>query len=604
MKAKKNMMIGILCIALVFMGLGYSLYSSTLNLSGTATASGTFDVKITNVELDEIHTTAGTTNQTPDVGANYAVTETTLTAKFSEPGDYITWDITVTNRGSIEAAITVNTKQDTDGPYKLSCNAVEGTVLAPNQTTTFPCEMSFDKDRSLTAEQFAQLSKGTPVNMTVSVTAVQSTNYEAPDEPFEIPDYIINNDGVLLYSNIKTPSVTVPDSYEGKTITAIGSTAFQNINVDGLFYMDMRDEENVVLKVFPFSTLDPEIVQMVQSYGGEIITYEELLSIRINPDIIDFSGGPALTPIIFSDDADLSTNLTNLDLSNMSHLREIYLGAFTYLSDNSPKLQSVTFPMNGQLTIIGEHAFSGNNLQEVTLPNTLVKIGNSAFSDNLLTSINLPSTLTEIGGYAFQDNKLTGVITIPASVETIGDAAFEGSSDNSEEQNKITGIIFQGNNLKTIGTNAFAYNRLTGTLTFPSSLEEIGTRAFSGDTSNFVSNQLTGISFQGNNLKKIGGSAFRNNRLTGTLTLPNSLAHIGGEAFEYNALQKVYLGSNIAVMGSNTFTNNRINGSNSLTDIYVDMTESAWDSTVTDDHTPPSPLNLKWYDSGTTVHFN
>lgn len=28
-------------------------------------------------------------------------------------------------------------------------------------------------------------------------------------ESFEMPDYIINNDGVLLYSNIKTHSLTV-----------------------------------------------------------------------------------------------------------------------------------------------------------------------------------------------------------------------------------------------------------------------------------------------------------------------------------------------------------------------------------------------------------
>ena len=206
MRTKKNIVIGVLCIALVFMGLGYSLYSSTLNLSGTATSSGTFDVKITNYVLDTTKTTAGSTDTTAAITNNYAVTEQNLSATFSEPGDYITWNITVTNRGTIAATITVNTTENANGAYKLKCTVTEGTTLAPSATTTFPCEMSFDKNHELTAEQFAQLPKGTNVNMQVSVSAVQSANYEAPEseEPFEIPDYIVNNDGVLLYSNIKT----------------------------------------------------------------------------------------------------------------------------------------------------------------------------------------------------------------------------------------------------------------------------------------------------------------------------------------------------------------------------------------------------------------
>ena len=53
MRNKKNMVIGLLCVALVFMGIGYSIFNSTLNISGTATSSGSFDVKITNVVLKE-----------------------------------------------------------------------------------------------------------------------------------------------------------------------------------------------------------------------------------------------------------------------------------------------------------------------------------------------------------------------------------------------------------------------------------------------------------------------------------------------------------------------------------------------------------------------
>ena len=178
----KKMTIGVLCIALVFMGIGFALLQASLNITGTATSSGTFDVKITNVALDTTKKTAGALDTTEAPGANYAVTEQTLSATFSEPGDYITWTLTVTNRGTIEAAFTLDAEpqEDINGAYKLSCNAEEGTILAPSATTTFQCEMSFDKNRTLTAQEFAQLPKGTNVTMTVSVTAVQSSEYVAP----------------------------------------------------------------------------------------------------------------------------------------------------------------------------------------------------------------------------------------------------------------------------------------------------------------------------------------------------------------------------------------------------------------------------------------
>ena len=53
MRNKKNMVIGLLCVALVFMGIGYSLLQSTLNISGTAKSTGSFNVQITNITMKE-----------------------------------------------------------------------------------------------------------------------------------------------------------------------------------------------------------------------------------------------------------------------------------------------------------------------------------------------------------------------------------------------------------------------------------------------------------------------------------------------------------------------------------------------------------------------
>ena len=476
----KGKLIGILCIALVFMGIGFAALQTNLNITGTATSSGTFDVKITNVEVDNSKTTAGVTDNTPPPGNNYAVTEQTLIATFSEPGDYITYDITVTNRGSIAAAITVETNPqvNTSGAFKLQCNAREGTTLAANGgNTTFQCRMSFDEGFNL--ESIENISQA---SMTVSIKAVQSSEYEAPS--FEIPDYIISNDGVLLYSNIKTATVTVPDSFEGKTITAIGSYAFGNASDDvlGLIAMDMNDEENPVLKVFPFSELSNEILEMLEDEGGEIVTYEEFLDISYDFDDIDMSGGPAIIPLTMNTP---SSNLRHLDLSLMTHLVDIHPAAFSQVG-----LQSVVFPTNGVLSRIGVEAFGGN--------------------------------------------ALTGTLTIPSSVTVIDNNAFRGESDGSA--NQIESITFQGNNLTTIGLSAFRYNNLSGELIIPSSVETIGDWAFSGSENNNVTNHLTSVVFSGNNLNTIGYNAFSYNAITSMPTLPSSAVNVSANAFSNNPI--------------------------------------------------------------------
>ena len=58
-RSKKNRMIIFLCVALVFMGVGYAALQSNLSISGSASASGSINVQITNVEEDEVSSAIG-----------------------------------------------------------------------------------------------------------------------------------------------------------------------------------------------------------------------------------------------------------------------------------------------------------------------------------------------------------------------------------------------------------------------------------------------------------------------------------------------------------------------------------------------------------------
>ena len=76
---------------------------------------------------------------------------------------------------------------------------------------------------------------------------------------------------------------------------------------------------------------------------------------------------------------------------------------------------------------IPSYAFTGENLEDITIPDSVTSIGDRAFFGCTgLTSITIPDSVTSIGDGAF--SYCTGLtsITIPNSVTSIGDEAFDG----------------------------------------------------------------------------------------------------------------------------------------------------------------------------------
>ena len=413
----KKMIIGVLCIALVFMGIGFALFSTSLNLNGTATSSGTFDVKITNVVLDTTKKTEGATDTTAAITNNYAVTEQNLSATFSEPGDYITWTLTVTNRGSISATFTVEAEPQTatNGAYGLVCDSEEGTVLAPSATTAFQCEMSFDKNHDLTSEQFAQIPKGTNVTMTVHVTAVQSSEYEAPAVP-EAQHFIVDSNGYLLGCLDDDVNLIIP-------ATAPVYEATQ----EDMFYMNTC--KSVAKGYYSMNSQEAEAMceNLEDAYEASTLGQGGL------PSESDLRSMYVIAPVY--EETGETVNVVR-----------IIAGAFQYRG-----LESVDFSNAIYLEEIGQRAFSNNSLQSLSLPNSITRIDSHAFEDNNITGeLILPSSLVRIGSYAFNGNSISGTLTIPNSVEEIINYTF--ASNKIEELNI-------GSGLTEIGDGAFQDNQ-------------------------------------------------------------------------------------------------------------------------------------------------
>ena len=92
------------------------------------------------------------------------------------------------------------------------------------------------------------------------------------------------------------------------------------------------------------------------------------------------------------------------------------------------------------------------NTKSITIPNSVEKIGDFAFAEcSNLTSITIPNSVTSIGDGAFYYCFNLKTITIPDSVETIGENAFWKCSSlesititySGEEPNKDAKSVYE-----------------------------------------------------------------------------------------------------------------------------------------------------------------
>ena len=106
----KKFIIGALLIVILTMSVGYSAFATQLSVNGTAEITGQWDVKISNIEVQDV-------SDGCDYGEpKYTNTSATFNAKLQKPGDSITYVITIKNDGTIDATLNnVIFKEDENG---------------------------------------------------------------------------------------------------------------------------------------------------------------------------------------------------------------------------------------------------------------------------------------------------------------------------------------------------------------------------------------------------------------------------------------------------------------------------------------------------------
>lgn len=129
-----------------------------------------------------------------------------------------------------------------------------------------------------------------------------------------------------------------------------------------------------------------------------------------------------------------------------------------------------------QMTEIGESAFDG--CYGLKVPVTLsgdCQLGITAFCNSGITSLTIGEGMTEIPKWAFYYCFNLSEITLPNSLETIGEGAFAGCGCDLPDGEKVTITIGsdKGSMLTTVGSDAFASDTIPYDITLEASEDDV-----------------------------------------------------------------------------------------------------------------------------------
>ena len=315
MKDKKKIVIGILCALIMIMAVGYALLSQQLSITGSTSITSNWQVEITNITEKE-KSTGATTNNT-----NYTATTASFNTSLTSPGDYALYEVTVTNKGTLDAVLsakpTVTTGNNEAIQYELEGIKKGDKILKNNQTDTFTIKVQYNpstttqpstltSDIQVTLNYQQDLGQVSPYDGYAigDVITFNNANWRVIKESGENEDYVtLMKETMLIHNELGNYAITYvcPETlpYSGYDYCSTGgeikeydtmeyywNTTCHNRNVHGYTNSDTsgctnhNDYAGSKIKEFLegtyINTLGADKLKEVDGYKIRLITLEEL----------------------------------------------------------------------------------------------------------------------------------------------------------------------------------------------------------------------------------------------------------------------------------------------------------------------------------------
>ena len=141
-RRKRKMILGGLLCLLLIMTVGYSAFSSQLDIKGSSMVTSKWDIEITDLQLKQ------EVGEAENVSYNFDALTANMEANFYMPGDEITYEVTVSNLGTIDAvldSIKINMASQDVIQFKVD-GITSGEELAHGTSTKFDVIMKYNEN--------------------------------------------------------------------------------------------------------------------------------------------------------------------------------------------------------------------------------------------------------------------------------------------------------------------------------------------------------------------------------------------------------------------------------------------------------------------------
>lgn len=397
-----------------------------------------------------------------------------------------------------------------------------------------------------------------------------SQAFVAPYAEKKVFEYTLDDDknATITKYDGNVRALTIPDTLDGYTVVAIGSSAFaKNTYLQSVVIPDTV----TVIKESAFAEctnlsqihLSDNLEYMYDSAFGYCnslnnVCIPKTLVECYSKDFYKDEGGPFrdcinLKNISFEEGI---TSIPKKLFYRCTGIENINIPDTVITIDDRAFKECTSLKniqLSNNLTTIGQETFNGcTSLEKVVIPNSVTTIKGAAFlACSKLSDVTLSKNLLSLGGYAFGDCDSLESIEIPKSVEiTTKEYYIQYIYDYQ------WGVFIDCDNLKEItfekGTTQiakgmFANNESIEQISIPDTVTLIGDEAFLNCTS------LSDVQLS-QNLITIGREAFMGCTSITKIKIPDSVTTIKGAAFlACSDLSDVTLSRNLISLGGYAF---------------------------------------------------